>query len=1264
MIRFFSSRNRLRALLSASLLMLGFATTWAANFPFPQNRDHPYGIHAALYSNADIQAAYTKWKADCVTSSGAGGFQRVTRPNDSGLILNSTVSEGIGYGMLIAVYMNDQTLFDNFWKYEQLHLDGGGLMNWYIDASGGTAGSNAATDADEDMAWALLMASYQWGGQGSLSDTYRNIAVATINKIYSTEVSNGLPVAGDSFGALNPSYLAPAYYKVFAQATGNTGWNTVADNCYALINKNLAQGYGNATNGLVSAWCDSAGVSQNSVNSNYTDYQYDACRTPFRIGLDYLFNGDARALTYCSKTSSFFTSVGAVSIQDGYALNGTPHPQLPTLTVSQNPGFQSAAFLGPVGVGAMVSPSYQNLVDGVYAQIKGCDKLVGGTYYDECWTLMAMLAMSGNFLDYTKYVVATPTPTSPCGVVTCTPTPTVWTAYTQRVNCADSAVTDTLGQVWAADKAFAANGWGYTTAGSTADHSGAAITGATNGQDQLYRNERYNNPQYVFTVPSGYYKVTLKLAENYYQAVSQRIFNVTGNGVPVATNLDLYAATGATNKAYDAVRDGIPVTNGALTLTWSGVVGDGKSNAIEVVRTTFQPSPTPTNWVTPIVTKTATRTYTPLPPTATVTSTPTATPTWTGTLPTSTPTATLVPYDVRVNCAGASVTDSLGAVWSADQAYSAGSWGYVGGTAYSSSTAITGTNDPALYHTERSGSSFQYVFTLPAAGTYNVTLRFAETYRTASGQRVFSVALGGTNVLTGLDLYATAGSNVAYDRTFTASVTAAGPLTIAFNASVDTATVMAIRVAVTVPPTATPTRTGSPTSTPTVTATPTVTRTPTTTATPTATPTLTGTPTPTETSTATSTPTLSSTPSTTSTSTLTPTSTSTRTWTLTMSPTVSSTGTHTPTVTSTPTVTETPVASWTPSFSPTSTWTRTATASFTPTGTATPSATASSTPTRTLTPIPSATATVTATETAPPSFTPTGVPTGTPTPYPSATATHTGTATSTWSATATGTATASSTATGIPSSTMTRTSTPTGTATTVPSGTSTPTATDTGTPTGTWTVGATATASATPTRTFTSTATRTPTASGTATPTATYSRTATATWTGTATPTKTSTPPATATPSATASSTPTGTPTPSRTMSPTATATPTPTVSWTATRTATPSPSATPVPSPSATGTSTPSGEGCSFSAPYPNPVTGGEGVHMDIDPACGSGIRWVVFSPAFRRVAEGTVTPSGRTVLLWNLRDIGDRPVANGLYYLRIEGGGAERTYRLLVLR
>ena len=107
-----------------------------------------------------------------------------------GLELESTVSEGIGYGMLIAVYMNDQALFDDLWKYEQLWPnDMSGLMDWYINAAGTMRlGTGPATDADEDMAFALVMADRQWGGKGSLASNYIDIAKDQISKIWNNEI--------------------------------------------------------------------------------------------------------------------------------------------------------------------------------------------------------------------------------------------------------------------------------------------------------------------------------------------------------------------------------------------------------------------------------------------------------------------------------------------------------------------------------------------------------------------------------------------------------------------------------------------------------------------------------------------------------------------------------------------------------------------------------------------------------------------------------------------------------------------------------------------------------------------------------------------------------------------------------------------------------------------------------------------------------------------------------------------------------------------
>ncbi len=356
-----------------------------------------------MFKNSDVRAAYTWWKSEMITSAGAGGQQRVTRkPTDGGLEAGSTVSEGIGYGMLITVFMNDQPLFDELWKYEQQWLNKNGLMDWYIDAAGDKRlGEGAASDADEDIAYALLMADKQWGGQGSLSDSYANVAKGQISKIWDHEIHEGkLLKPGDSWNLSDPwtlvnvSYFAPSYYRAFATASGNMGWLDVVKTSYDTLENSLNDQNGNASNGLVPAWSTSEGAPTTAAfNGAPTNYQYDSCRTPFRIGIDYCLNGEARAQAYAAKTSQFFAAIGASKIVDGYALNGTAE--------AANSTGQSAAFVGPATVGAMTGSAYSTLVTQGYSALAARNLLVGGEYYDGSWTMLSLLMLSGNFLDYT-----------------------------------------------------------------------------------------------------------------------------------------------------------------------------------------------------------------------------------------------------------------------------------------------------------------------------------------------------------------------------------------------------------------------------------------------------------------------------------------------------------------------------------------------------------------------------------------------------------------------------------------------------------------------------------------------------------------------------------------------------------------------------------------------------------------------------------------------------------------------------------------------
>ena len=146
---------------------------------------------------------------------------------------------------------------------------------------------------------------------------------------------------------------------------------------------------------------------------------------------------------------------------------------------------------------------------------------------------------------------------------------------------------------------------------------------------------------------------------------------------------------------------------------------------------------------------------------------------------------------MRVNAAGALFTDGGGQVWQADRAFATGSWGYVGGRAKSSTTAVNGTVDDLLYQKYRE-SMTEYRFTVPN-GPHEVQLRFAEFAQLGVGKRIMKITIEGAIVESALDVYALSGKATALDRTYTATVND-GVLNIGFATVAGSPMVSAVQV--------------------------------------------------------------------------------------------------------------------------------------------------------------------------------------------------------------------------------------------------------------------------------------------------------------------------------------------------------------------------------------------------------------------------------------------------------------------------------------
>ena len=62
-------------------------------------------------------------------------------------------------------------------------------------------------------------------------------------------------------------------------------------------------------------------------------------------------------------------------------------------------------------------------------------------------------------------------------------------------------------------------------------------------------------------------------------------------------------------------------------------------------------------------------------------------------------------------------------------------------------------------------------YSIPVAnGDYQVFLKMAEIQFNEIGSRVFDVSIEGTQVISGIDLYAVAGHDLTHDRTFSTTV--------------------------------------------------------------------------------------------------------------------------------------------------------------------------------------------------------------------------------------------------------------------------------------------------------------------------------------------------------------------------------------------------------------------------------------------------------------------------------------------------------------
>ncbi|MEX0672722.1 MAG: glycosyl hydrolase family 8 [Candidatus Paceibacterota bacterium] len=294
-----------------------------------------------IYSNRDVMnGLWENYKNDYLE---AGTHRTLDRERG-----NITTSEGQSYTMLRAVWMDDKETFDNNWRWtkDNLRRDGEDhLFSWLFgqreDGSYGVldehGGHNTASDADTDIALALALAYGRWQDEQYLIEARQvitdiwNKEVIVINGdpyLLANNVEKTLP---KNSVIVNPSYLAPYAYKIFAQIDEDPEhrWNDLASHSYEIIERSMEQPLNTETSAVLPPdWIEIDTTTGEIIASDNpdltTNFGFEALRTPWRLALDWQWFQDERSKELLEKMDFLGTQWRSEKkLQASYGHDGT-----------------------------------------------------------------------------------------------------------------------------------------------------------------------------------------------------------------------------------------------------------------------------------------------------------------------------------------------------------------------------------------------------------------------------------------------------------------------------------------------------------------------------------------------------------------------------------------------------------------------------------------------------------------------------------------------------------------------------------------------------------------------------------------------------------------------------------------------------------------------------------------------------------------------------------------------------------------------------
>jgi oligosaccharide reducing-end xylanase len=318
-------------------------------------------------------------------------------------------SEGMSYGMMIAVQLDRRAEFDRLWQWANKfmrHADGPrrGYFAWQCKFDGTIIDPGSASDGEEWFATALFFAAHRWGsGEGIfnygaeaqtiLRDMLHKPGSAEVVAIFNQEARQVVfaPTPGAS-RFTDPSYHLPAFYELWARWSDNSSdrnfWLEAADVSRAFFHRAA-----HSTTGLMPDYATFGGRPHRAYKPDKGDFRFDAWRTLANVGLDHAWwKSDPWQQEQSNRVLRFLESQ-APDIANQYTLDGK------RLSSDTSVGLIAmAAAAGQAADPQLARPFVQRLWDAPIPSGQW-------RYYDGLLYFLGLLQAGGRFQVYASQLV-------------------------------------------------------------------------------------------------------------------------------------------------------------------------------------------------------------------------------------------------------------------------------------------------------------------------------------------------------------------------------------------------------------------------------------------------------------------------------------------------------------------------------------------------------------------------------------------------------------------------------------------------------------------------------------------------------------------------------------------------------------------------------------------------------------------------------------------------------------------------------------------